>query len=77
MNGIENYPAVGGNFLENVIPKVSQAHFSKDFYPKGGTLIFQGGAAMPSLRGGGGSEVPCKRQLAFSKPFFTCLPVYL
>ena len=32
MNGIENYPAAGANF----ILKVSQTHFSKDFYPKGG-----------------------------------------
>ena len=36
LNGIENYPAVGDNFLENVILKVSQTLFSKDFYPKGG-----------------------------------------
>ena len=36
MNGIENYPAAGKFFLENVILKVSQTHFSKDFYPKGG-----------------------------------------
>ena len=36
-NGIENYPAAGEIFLENVILiKVSQTHFSKDFYPKGG-----------------------------------------
>ena len=36
MNGIENYPAAGEIFLENVILKVSQTHFPKDFYPKGG-----------------------------------------
>ena len=36
INGIENYPAAGEIFLENVILKVSQKHFSKDFYPKGG-----------------------------------------
>ena len=42
MNGIENYPAAGEFFLENVILKVSQTHFSKDFYPKGG-----GGNAPP------------------------------
>ena len=58
MNGIENYPAAGEFFLENVILKVSETHFSKDFYPKGGgqcpplalpwgAYIFQGG-------GGGG-----------------------
>ena len=58
MNGIENYPAAGVFFLENVILKVSQTHFSKDFYPKGGAYIFQGGA-MPPPRGGGGREVPC------------------
>ena len=28
--------AWGENFLENVLLKVSQTHFSKDFYPKGG-----------------------------------------
>ena len=52
MNGIENYPAAGEFFLENVILKVSQTHFSKDFYPKGGG----GGGPMPpplvSPRGG-------------------------
>ena len=36
INGIENYPAAGEFFLENVILKVSQTHFSKDFYRKGG-----------------------------------------
>ena len=29
MNGIENYPAAGEHFLENVILKVSLTHFSK------------------------------------------------
>ena len=43
MNGIENYPAGGENFLENVILKVSQTHFSKDFYPKGGGINFSRG----------------------------------
>ena len=38
MNGIENYPAAGEIFLENVILKVSQTHFSKDFYPEGGPM---------------------------------------
>ena len=59
MNGIENYPAAGEFFFENVILKVSQTHFSKDFYPKGGPMppvIFQGGA-MPPL-GGGGVKYP-------------------
>ena len=45
MNGIENYPAAGEIFLENVILKVSQTHFSKDFYPKGGG----GGGNAPHL----------------------------
>ena len=49
MNGIENYPAAGEIFLENVILKVSQTHFSKDFYPKGGHTFFK--------RGGGGGAV--------------------
>ena len=55
LNGVENYPAAGENFLENVILKVSQTHFSKDFYPKGrprGAYIFQGGG------GGGGGAMP-------------------
>ena len=39
MDGIENYPAAGEFFLENVILKVSQTHFPKDFYPKGGAYI--------------------------------------
>ena len=47
MNGIENCPATGEKFLENVIPKVSQTHFSKDFYPKGGHTFFKGGDAPP------------------------------
>ena len=50
MNGIENYPAAGEIFLENVILKVSQTHFSKDFYPKGGINLSRGG-------GGGGGAV--------------------
>ena len=53
MNGIENYPAAGEFFLENVILKVSQTHFSKDFYPKGGHKFFKGGGAMPPPLGGG------------------------
>ena len=56
MNGIENYPAAGEFFLENVILKVSQTHFSKDFYPKGGINFSRGGNAPPR---GGGCEVPC------------------
>ena len=48
MNGIENYPAAGDIFLENVILKVSQTHFPKDFYPKGGGHKF--------FKGGGGGQ---------------------
>ena len=48
MNRIENYPTAGEIILENVILKVSQTHFSKDFYPKGGGGIhFSRGGAMP------------------------------
>ena len=47
MNGIENYPAAGEFFLENVILKVSQTHFPKDLYSKGG------GNAPPWLCQGG------------------------
>ena len=57
MNGIENYPAAGEFFLENVILKVSQTHFSKDFYPKGGAKappwLRQGGHKF--FKGGGGA----------------------
>ena len=60
MNGIENNPAAGEFFLENVILKVSQTHFSKDFYPKGGINF---------SRGGGGCKVPCSR--FFSLQWFT------
>ena len=47
MNGIVNYPAVGEFFLENVILKVSQTHFSKDFCPKGGHKFFTGAVKYP------------------------------
>ena len=46
MNGIVNYPAAGEFFLENVILKVSQTHFSKDFYPKGGINFSRGGSGL-------------------------------
>ena len=50
MNGIENNPAAGEFFLENVI---QITHFSKDFYPKGGGGInFSRGAIPPPLWGG-------------------------
>ena len=54
MNGIENYPAAGEFFLENVILKVSQTHFPKDLYPKGGG----GGGGINFSRGGGGQCPP-------------------
>ena len=65
MNGIENYPAAGEIFLENVILKVSQTHFPKDFYhkggggnapplglSKGGHKFFKGGGQCPPPLGG-------------------------
>ena len=52
MNGIKNYPAAGEMFLENFILKISQTHFSNDFYPKGGIHFSRGDAP---LRGGGGA----------------------
>ena len=58
MNGIKNYPAAGEIFLENFILKVSQTHFSKDFYSKGGGGINFSRGAMPPHLGGGGCEVP-------------------
>ena len=48
MNGIVNYPAAGEFFLENVILKVSQTHFSKDFYPKGGINFSRGAVKYPA-----------------------------
>ena len=52
LNGIENYPATGEHFLENFILKVSQTHFSKDFYPKGEHTFFKGGGGNAPLGGG-------------------------
>ena len=47
-------------FLENVILKVSQTHFSKDFYPKGGPMpplgFAKGGHKF--FKGGGGNAPP-------------------
>ena len=52
MNGIENNPASGEIFLENVILKVSQTHFSRISIPRGGhTFSKGGGGAMPPLGG--------------------------
>ena len=64
MNGIENYPAAGEIFLENVILKVSQTHFPKDLYPKGGPmpppppLGFAKGVGHKFFKGGGGGAMP-------------------
>ena len=57
---IENYPAAGEFFLENVILKVSLTHFFKDFYPKGGVNLSRGECPPPLGVGGGGGgcEVP-------------------
>ena len=61
MNGIENNPASGDIFLENVILKVSQTHFSRISIcpplakPRGGINFSRGGNAPPR----GGREVPC------------------
>ena len=54
INRIENYPAAGETFLENVILKVSQTLF-QGFLPQGGHKFFKG--AMPPR---GGCEVPCE-----------------
>ena len=45
MNGIENNPASGEIFLENVILKVSQTHFPRISIPRGGHKFFKGGNA--------------------------------
>ena len=39
MNGIENYPAAGENFLENVILKVAQTHFPRISTPRRGREV--------------------------------------
>ena len=67
MNGIENYPAAGEIFLENIILKVSQTHFPRISIPRRGqcppwlrqggggeAYIFQGGAIPPPPLGGRG-----------------------
>ena len=50
MNGIENNPASGEIFLENVILKVSQTHFPRISIPRGG------GNSPPWLSQGGGQK---------------------
>ena len=56
MNGIENYPAAGEIFLENVILKVSQTHFTRITTPRGGNappppLALSGGRGIHFSRG--------------------------
>ena len=51
MNGIENNPASGEIFLENVILKVSQTHFSRISIPRGGGHKFFKGGQCPPLGG--------------------------
>ena len=51
MNGIENNPASGEIFLENVILKVSQTHFPRISIPRGGIHFSRGGGNAPP-RGG-------------------------
>ena len=56
MNGIENNPASGDTFLENVILKVSRTHFPRISIPRGGGqgggINFSRGGNAP-LGGGG------------------------
>ena len=87
MNGIENYPAAGEIFLENVILKVSQTHFPKDFYPKGGGgqcppplglskgghTFFKGGNAPPP-GGGGAVKYPGAGSINDYQTFPGCCP---
>ena len=64
--GIENYSAAGENFLENVILKVSQTHFSKDLCPKSGPMPppwrSQGGGVAKKISRGGGGNAPLRVQ---------------
>ena len=66
MNGIENYPAAGEIFLENVILKVSDT-LSQGFLFQGGAnapppppppLGFSKGGQCPPPRGGGAVKYP-------------------
>ena len=66
MNGIENNPAAGKIFLENVILKVSQTHFSKDFYPKGGINFSKGGGLWSPL----GTQEAIIYRLVLTNPDF-------
>ena len=40
---MEFFDVFSMNGIENVILKVSQTHFPKDLYPKGGHKFFKGG----------------------------------
>ena len=53
MNGIENYPAAGENFLENVILKVSQTHFPRISTPRSGQCPPLAKGGINFSRGGG------------------------
>ena len=66
LNGIENYPAAGEIFLEIVILRVSQTHFSKDFYPKGGINFSRGGGAGSTLNTGSLHKCPSEQQYSNS-----------
>ena len=55
----ENNPTAGEFFLENVILKVTQTHFSKDFYPKGGG----GNAPIPLVSPRGAVKYPALVEL--------------
>ena len=75
MNGIENNTASGEVFLENVILKVSQTHFSRISIPRGGrcpplaqprggAYIFQGGQFPPL---GGAVKYPAPDKVSHDK----------
>ena len=53
MNGIENYPAAGEIFLENVILKVSQTHFPRISTPRRGIHFSRGGVKYPDRTNAG------------------------
>ena len=74
MNGIENNPASGEIFLENVILKVSQTHFSRISIPRGG-INFSRGGAMPPPRGG--REVPCLREIQKVGQPASCFVIFI
>ena len=71
MNGIENNPASGEIFLENVFLKVSQTHFPMISIPRGGgnapPWLSQGGGGGINFSRGGGHEVPCELESGSSR----------